>query len=984
MEPQTDPHLRIKLEILNKSIKGEVYSDISHRIMYSTDASVFKETPLAVAVPENNCDLGKIVEFAASEQIPLIPRGAGTSLAGQVVGKGLVIDLSKHFTDILELNVEEKWVVVQPGVILNQLNNYLKSYGLFFGPETSTASRCTIGGMLGNNSCGLHSMIYRSTRDHTLGVDAILSDGSETVFRALDEEEFAEKCEANSLEGKIYRKVRDILFVEKNQEEIREGYPDRALPRRNSGYAIDVLLDSRPFTPGAKKLNLCNLLAGSEGTLALATSIKLNLVPAPPKEKAVVCAHFDTLEEALEANLIAIDHLPGAIELIDDQILKLTEGNIQQRKNRFFVKGNPGAILIIEFARDTKEEIEELAEQIADKMSAAKLGYHYPLIFGQENIGRIWALRRAGLGLMSNVPGDAKPITFIEDTAVSPKVLPQYIAELRAMLAKLGLTSVYQAHVGSGELHVRPILNVKDPLEVEKLRTVALNTVGLVKKYNGSLSGEHGDGRLRSEFVPLIVGEKNYRLLREIKETWDPDYIFNPGKIVDGPRMNNSLRYLPGQKTKEIDTLFDFSETLGMIRAVEKCNGSGDCKNTWETGNVMCPSYQATLDERRSTRGRANVMREFLGRSEPLDSFGSIEVKEVLDECLSCKACKSECPSSLDMAKLKAEFMQHYHDIHGGNLRTVLMANIHRVNTWGSLFPALFNKVVSNRFTSKMIKKALGFAEQRDIPRLFEITLEQWANKHLEDLNGKIQFPIKQVYLFNDEFTNSKDVEVGIKLILLLNRLNYRVVIPRHQESGRTFLSKGFVRKARKVANANIRLLKGVIDQEHPLIGIDPSVILCFRDEYLDLAEKDLKGFAGKLAESTFLADEFLAGAMENGCISRDAFTKETRQIKCHGHCHQKSLASTDSTQEMLSFPENYSAVEIDSGCCGMAGSFGYEREHYDLSVRIGELQLLPEIRKIPESVLIAAPGTSCRQQIKDQTNRTVKHPIEILFEALE
>jgi len=971
------------IEELNRNVAGEVFTDRYHQIMYATDASVFKEMPMAVVIPRDKADIKQIVDFAKNQKMPIIPRGAGTSLAGQVVGSGIVVDNSKYLTNILELNIAEKWVKVEPGVILDQLNAYLKPHGFFFSPETSTNSRCTMGGMLGNNSCGLHSVIYGSTRDHILEVEAILSDGSETVFKALTDEEFAEKRLGNDLESRIYKKIYEIFSDEENQQEIQNEFPHKSLPRKNTGYALDVILDSAPFSQGAKPLNIAQLLAGSEGTLAFATAMKLNLTPLPPKEKALICAHFETLEDALKANIIALQFNPGAVELMDDEILKLTEGNILQTQNRFFVKGNPGAILIVEFARETQEEIRAVARYMEHAMRGKDLGYHFPVIFGQNDISRVWDLRRSALGLLSNMPGDAKPITVIEDTAVSPDLLPEYIADVKELLNSHNLSCVFSAHAGSGEIHLRPVLNLKDARDVRLYRTVATEMAHLVKKHKGSLSGEHGDGRLRGEFIPIVIGEKNYQLLREIKSTFDPDRIFNPGKIVDTPKMDTHLRYEAGQITPDLNSCFDFSDTQGMIRAIEKCNGSANCKSTADTGGLMCPSYQASLNESNTTRARANIMREFISQSGKSAPFDHQEIHDVLDECLMCKGCKAECPSVVDMAKLKAEFLQQSYDLHRTPLRNLMFSNIASINRLGSLFTLAFNFFLTNPILSGLLKKVMGLAKERSLPALSRITFNKWLKKHLAFFNEQVMSPIKTVYLFNDEFTNFNDAEIGVKTVRLLTRLNYRVIVPPHQVSGRTFISKGFLRKAKRIINENIKALEGLIDEDHPLIGIDPSAILTFRDEYLDLAIPELKESAAKLAKSVFLVDEFLANEMEEGNINPELFSKENVQIKFHGHCYQKSLSNTQCTQKILSFPENYSAEEIDSGCCGMAGSFGMEKAHYELSVKIAELKLLPEIRNTPESVKIAAVGTSCRQQIQDLLGKTVYHPVELLYDAL-
>ncbi|MBI9058448.1 MAG: FAD-binding protein [Labilibaculum sp.] len=965
-------------EELQEKLEGEIHRDMSTRLLYATDASAYKVLPLAVAYPKNESDLQHLIKFASDQDLSLIPRAAGTSLAGQVVGDGLVVDISKHFTKILELNQEEKWVRVQPGVILDELNLYLHSYGLFFGPETSTSSRCMLGGMLGNNSCGSHSIIYGSTRDHTLETNCILSDGSKATFKNVTDDEFKQKCEANNgLESKLYQQINQILSSEEIRASIDKEFPDLKIKRRNTGYAIDILSNSSPFCKNDIQFNFCNLLAGSEGTLAFTTEIKLNLVPSPPKEKALVCAHFKSLEDAIKGNLIALKYQPGAVELMDDQILKLTEGNRTQAKNRFFLQGSPGALLIIEFARESKAEIEQIASKMEAEFRENNLGYHFPVVTGAENITKVWDLRKSALGVLSNMIGDAKPVSLIEDTSVNPEVLYDYIAEFKELMKKHEIQCVFHAHIGTGEIHMRPVLDLKNADDQEKFHAIGLDSAKLVKKYNGSLSGEHGDGRLRGEFIPIMIGEENYQLLRQIKQTWDPKNIFNPGKIVDTPKMNTHLRYEPNQQTKEIETYFDFSSDMGIVRATERCNGSGDCRNTHVTGKALCPSYQASLDEKLSTRARANLFREFLTNSDKKNPFDQKDLYDILDFCLSCKACKSECPSNVDMAKLKAEFLQQYYDSNPIPLRSKLIANISKINKLGSYAPSIFNYVNQHPTIGNIVKSNLGFAKERSIPKLHNTTLKKW---HSSTTNGTTK---KRVYLFADEFTDYNDTPIGIKTIQLLQKLDYQVIIPKHVESGRTFLSKGLVKKAKFLAIKNINLLKGIVDENNPLIGIEPSAILTFRDEYLDLVPETMKLEAKTLASNTFMIEEFLYQEMQKGNISIDQFTKEKKEIKFHAHCYQKALASSAPTKKILSFPENYTAIEIKSGCCGMAGSFGYEKEHYDLSKKVGELVLLPEVRKTPQSVLIAASGTSCRHQIKDETEREASHPVEILFEAL-
>lgn len=973
-------HIQYGLHRLKNEFDGEIRTDQTYRLLYATDASAYREIPQAVALPKNTEDIKKLVRFAADQKTTLIPRTAGTSLAGQVVGNGIVVDVSKHMTEILEINEKEKWIRVQPGVVLDEMNMKLNPLGLFFGPETSTGNRCMIGGMVGNNSCGLHSVIYGSTREHTISVNCILSDGSEAEFGPLTKAEFEAKCNGNSLENKIYQNIREILSDQENQENIRKEYPHYEVPRRNTGYAIDLLLETEPFTEGKPEFNFAKLIAGSEGTLAFITEIKLNLVPLPPAVKAVIPVHCPSVTAALHANLVALKYNPAAIELMDKTILDLTKDNLEQRKNRFFLQGDPGAILIVEISKETKEEVVDLAEKMEREMREKEVGFHFPVIFG-EDIKKVWSLRKAGLGVLSNMPGDAKPVSVIEDTSVKPELLPEYIGEVDALIKKHGLSTVYHAHIATGEIHVRPILNLKDPNDVGLFHTLAEASAWLVKKFNGSLSGEHGDGRLRGEFIPIVIGEKNYRLLKAIKQAWDPEKVFNANKITDTPRMNTSLRYEPGKKEREINTIFDFSKDKGILRAAEKCNGSGDCRKSHLIGGTMCPSYMATRDEHTTTRARANILREFLTNSPKDNPYNHKEIYEVMDLCLMCKGCKSECPSSVDITKYKAEFLQHYYDDNGTPLRTRLIANISKLNRLGMIFPAAFNFTVGNKVLSGMMKSVLGFASKRSIPKLYKTTFTAWTKRKLPKLNPSD--PIGRVHLFADEFTEYNDVEIGIKAVKLLTKLGYEVKVPKHQESGRTYLSKGLLRKARKLAIRNVEILKDIINKNEPLIGIEPSGILSFRDEYPELVGDRLKTDAIRLSDNCLMFDEFIMKEFEKGKIKTKQFTINKQHIKLHGHCHQKSLSTTGPTKEMLSVPQNYSVEEIPSGCCGMAGSFGYEKEHYEVSMKVGELVLFPAVRNTTNNIIISAPGTSCRHQIKDGTGKTALHPVEVLYDAL-
>ena len=950
------------------------------RKLYATDASAYREMPLAVAIPKTKQDLLTLIKFADAEAISIIPRAAGTSLAGQVVGSGIVVDISEEFRQIIQVNKEEGYAIVQPGVIRDELNLHLKQYELFYGPETSTSNRCMIGGMVGNNSCGSRSVIYGSAREHLISIKVILADGNETEFKGLSNEEFEAKANGigtvSDLETNIYKQARNLFSVEENRIEIEEQFPKKSIPRRNTGYALDLLADSSPFKKSEEEFNFCKLLAGSEGTLAFTTELKLNLVPAPAKFQSVICIHFESINEALLGNLEALKYNPTACELMDHFILDCTKANKEQEQNRFFVQGDPKAILVVEFVQESQEKLDTVITDCLTNFEKTKLGYHFPVVRGSD-INKVWTLRKAGLGLLSNIPGDAKAVAVIEDTAVDVKDLPAFIDDFNEILKKRNLFCVHYAHAATGELHLRPIIDLKTEEGNQLFKTIATDIAHLVKEYKGSLSGEHGDGRLRGEYIPFMIGEKNYQHCKDLKNTWDPKGIFNPGKIIDTPAMNTFLRYMPGYKTPEFDTAFSFSKDKGMLRAAEKCNGSGDCRKTELSGGTMCPSYMATREEKHTTRARANILREVLSDPTQKNPFQNEEIKEVMDLCISCKGCKTECPSNVDMAKLKAEYTHQNYKANGAPLRAKLFANVTRTNQLASMAPRLYNFFMKNPISSAIAKKLMGVAKERNMPLLQGTTLAKWYKNNEQKGN----FSKGEIYLFNDEFTNYNDTHIGITTIKLLNALGYKVVIPEHEESGRTFISKGFLDEAKALATKNVKLLATLVSEKQPLIGLEPSAILTLRDEYLDLVE-DQKG-AKYLAKYTLTLEEFLAREIEARKIIASSFTEKQEHIRVHGHCHQKANSSLVPSKIALGLPKNYKVQLIPSGCCGMAGSFGYEKEHYEVSMKMGELVLFPTVRKEPESTIICAPGTSCRHQIKDGTQREALHPVEILYNAL-
>lgn len=988
----------------------KILTDSLHRIAYSTDASTYREVPQGVAYPETVDDVVAIIQEAHKRHTHLIPRAAGTSIAGQVVGKGIVVDI-KGWNKILEVNQEEKWARVQPGVVRDELNIALKPYGFHFSPETSTSNRCCIGGMFGNNSCGTHSLIYGSTRHHVIACKGVLSDGSVFDTERVTESGYRESI---PLLDSILKQLEGWADDTVARALIEENYPDKTLQRRSCGYAIDEAIEIVKENPG---LALCKLLAGSEGTFAFITEIKVSLDPLPPKEKMVVCAHCNTLEGSFLANLIALKHKPVAVELMDGKILELSFQNLEQKRNAFFVEGMPAALLIAEFWGDTREEIDAQAKAFEEEAKASGLVYTNTRVYGSD-VAKVWDLRKAGLGVLSGMKGDAKPVGVIEDTAVAPERLPAYMNDFDEMLERLHTSCVYYGHISTGELHLRPILNLKTEEGKKLFREIAEETAKLVRKHKGSLSGEHGDGRLRGEFIPLMYGEEVYQLMREVKHCWDPDGVFNMNKIVDTPPMDESLRFELGQKYKVEEELlsnntyynwraaFDECKVEGasgvrnqahaLMCSIEQCNGAGACLKSHLIGGTMCPAHMVSQDETKSTRTRANVLREILTKGFESEAFADVkagksvfdipELSEVLDTCLACKGCLSECPSNVDMTKLRSEILQQKYDRHGTPFRSWMVARMAKMEEFGAMVRPFYNFFATFKPSAWVIKKIVKFSTDRQIPKLSRYSMrklvEMENKKYKEDPNKR------KVYLFADEFTNHQEAELGLTFVKLLLKLGYAVEIPKHVESGRAAFSKGCLKLAKKYAIKNVELLSPIITEDTQLVGIEPSCILSFRDEYPDIVPPKMRDTAKKLAKNSLLFDEFIMREVQAGRISSDSFKELSAEIYLHGHCHQKSLIGVGKCAEMLRLIPGAKVNVIPSGCCGMAGSFGYEKEHYETSKAIGEMVLFPTVRKATaekdKNVIVVAPGTSCRQQILDGTGVKALHPIEILYNNLK
>lgn len=954
---------------LAAAITGDLQTDEGHRILYSTDASVYRERPLAVVFPRSTADIVACVRFAGKHQVPLTPRAGGTSLAGQAIGGGLVVDVSRHLNNILEINEAEDYAVVEPGVIRDQLNAALQPLGYWFGPNTSTANRCTLGGMFGNNSCGSTSITVGSTREHALAAEVVLSDGSLYVAGPQVQRDGIKEQGASQRLTTILSHLAEVLGDASNRQRITKAFPRKDVSRRNTGYALDLLASQKPFTPNGPDFNLCTLLAGSEGTLAFTTWLKVRILPLPPSGSAVVALHYDTVREAMLATQAVMTHQPFMCELMDDTILKLARENPEQRKNSAFLQGMPRALLLVEFRAPTDALATEKAHAIgtAAMKHPSSPATAAPVLTGAQNVAVVWNLRSAGLGILGNMAGDAKAVACIEDTAVSLDDLADYIDEVAELMALYQQNPVYYAHAGAGEIHLRPVLNLKSSQGREDFFRITRDVAALVKKYRGSLSGEHGDGRVRAPFLPDMLGSEVYQMLVDLKEVFDPQRIFNPGKIVEAPPMNESLRYEADEPTPEYATLLDFSKEGGLLPAIEKCNGSGDCRKM--AGGAMCPSYRATRSEQHSTRGRANTLREVLTRNQHDDPFRHPELAEALDLCLSCKACTSECPSSVDMTNLKAEYQYQRGKT---SLRTHLVAANETLYKWGGKMPGLAN--LGLKLFGPMTKRLAGIAQERSLPEFPRESLRSWFERSPRDAARPHELPSPVgrgwerglIYLFGDEFTNFQDVHVGKATIRVLEKLGYEVHWPDHPSSGRAHLSKGLLPEAKKRASKNIEIFAPLVSSDKPLVGIEPSAILGFRDEYPKLLRGTLANKAHDLAKNVFTLDEFLFREFSAGRIGPADFGPNTVNLVLHVHCHEKALGEARKCAVALSLPANFNCTLLDSGCCGMAGSFGYEAEHFELSKTIAEQSLLHHLRDLTADTVVVASGTSCRHQVKD------------------
>lgn len=946
-------------QALQSSTTGEVRFDKITRALYSTDASVYQIEPLGVVLPKTREDLIRVVELCYQFRCPLTLRGGGTSQAGQAIGEGLQVDISKYYNQILELNLEERWVRVQPGIVLDELNAELRPHGLRFAPDISTASRATIGGMMANNSSGARSVLYGKTIDHVLEQEVILSDGSLANFHPIEARDLESVCLGDSLEAQCYRIVRQVAA--ECADEVEARFPK--VLRRVAGYNLDEFIHpEQPF-------NLAKLMVGSEGTLGVVLEAKLNLVPLP-KAKAVLAIQFQHLLEALEATPHILQHRPSAVEVMDKFILDYTRQSIALQSIRSgFIQGDPGALLCVEFYNDTASDLPPRLQALEDDLRSRSLGYHFHRATDLADQAKIWSLREAALGLSMAMKDDAKSLSFVEDTAVAPERLRDYIDSFLGLIRKHDTSAGVYAHASVGCLHVRPVVNLKTEAGVKKFEAIANDVSDLVLAFGGALSGEHGDGLVRSPFLRKMFGDKLYEAFRTIKHTFDPHGILNPGKIVDPPPLTSNLRFGPAYRTAQPQTFFDYSEYGGMAGAVEMCSGLGACRKKLE--GAMCPSYMATRDEAHSTRGRANVLRLAMAGRLDESGLGDKGVFDVLDLCLECRACKAECPVGVDVARFKSEFLASYWERHGTPLHARVLANAHAIARFGSPLAPLLNWAAGTSLARSVNQHLFGIDRRRSLPA--------WSRSTFTRMAAGRATASPDVLIFNDTFTNYYHPEVGSAAWDVLAAGGRKPAIAPNVCCGRPLISKGLLPEAQEQARRNVELLYPQAMAGLQILFLEPSCLSAVREDAVSLLRREDQRRAAVVAKASKLFEEFLAETrlplpLRSG----------PENILLHGHCHQKSMGLLPAAKQALAQIPGSNVIDPDAGCCGMAGSFGYSREHFEVSRQIGERRLFPAIRNRKPGTVIVASGVSCRHQVKDFTSEIAIHPAVLLQSLLE
>ncbi len=962
---------------LRQRLAGEVRFDSYSRVLYSTDASIYEIEPKGVVVPRRAEDIQATVEIASQHSIPVVPRGAGTSIVGNAIGPGIVIDCSKYLNQILEVNTEERWARIQPGVVLDQLNFHLKPMNLLFGPDVATSSRATLGGMMGNNSSGAHSLVYGKTSDHVIELKVLLSNGEFATLTPLTQVEWKNKIGQNGFVNSLYAKVDQL--VHDHGEEIDRRFPK--ILRRVAGYNLDEFVRQ-------SHNNLAKLIAGSEGTLAVMVEAKVNLVPLP-KHRVLAVVHFTDLFAALQAVNGILEFQPYAVELLDNNILDLTRTTQEYARRLTFVNGFPAALLLVEFHGDSKPELLHKLDKLSHYLTHNKIGYDCPKLIEAEEQANVWYIRKAGLGLLMGTKAARKPIGFVEDSAVAPEKLPEYIRRFDEIVHSYGTSAAYYAHASVGCLHIRPKLNLKDPQDVEIMAKIADDISNLALEFGGTISGEHGDGLSHSCWNEKMFGTKLYAAFRELKRAFDPKNILNPGKIVDAQFLTENLRQPPKLEIQPIKPFFDYSRDGGFHNAIELCNGNGVCRK--KTEGTMCPSYMVTLEEEHSTRGRANALRAVLTGKLDKSEFTGQRMYEVLELCIACKGCKGECPTNVDMAKLKYEFLYHYHKAHGVPLRDRLFGHVEMINRLGCATAPLSNWALATLPARWLLEIFGGISRFRKLPPFAKQTFARWFKNHRVNCHSESRrFSSRdeesdyqpssgaknKIALFHDTFMNYNYPAIGVAAVKVLEAAGYEVILPDKKCCGRPFLSKGMLEEARDCAKYNIEKLYPLVERGIPIVGCEPSCMMTFRDEYPDLLNDSR---VRAVAENTFLVEEFFAKETTLAL----ALTPAKKKFLLHGHCHLKALVGTAPTVNFLKRIPGAEVQVVDAGCCGLAGSFGFEKEHYQISMAMGRRRLFDAVESINDDWEIVAPGVSCRQQIEHGTGKRVKHPVEVVADSL-
>ncbi|MFC5749724.1 FAD-binding and (Fe-S)-binding domain-containing protein [Actinomadura rugatobispora] len=949
-------------------LEGSVRIDAYTRHLYSADASMYAIEPLAVAFPRHAGDIAAIVGTAARLGVPVLPRGGGTSLAGQAVGRAIVFDCSRHMNRIVAVDAEARRARVQPGVVQDQLNRAVADAGLVFGPDTSTSDRATIGGMIGNNSAGSHSVLYGSTIDHVERLNVVLSDATAARLEPVSLDEARRRGRAGGLAGRVHRELPGLL---ERSAARADGFPPYW--RHSGGYRLDRALD---LTAGGGRLDPAKLIVGSEGTLAVVTEAEVGLVPRP-QARAIAVGHFASTPAAIAATGEALALDAASVELMDDAILRLSRERVEYAGLSRILEGDPRALLFVEFFGDDDAQVAAQVGKLAEAWRRGGHGYHTLRALTPDTQAAVRKVRKAGLGLlMASSTGTRRPLAFVEDTAVPPDRLEPYIREFSAILDRHGLHAGFYGHCSVGCLHIRPFVDVRRPGQVEAMRAVAGEIAELVARYGGVNSSEHGDGLARSEFNRRLFGDGPYEDMRAVKRLFDPAARLNPGKIVDAPPMTENLRDRALPVAVPLTTRLEFGAG-GMRDAADRCQNIGVCRK--DGAGVMCPSYMATREEEHSTRGRANALVKALSEPDPAAALGDERLHEVLDLCLECKACTSECPLGVDMAALKSEALHHYHQAHGTPPRARAFASIRALNRIGAALAPLSNLPGRIGAARAVLDRRLGVTRHRPLPRFHGATLARWYNRRPRPAGP---FPRGDLILLADSFTAYTEPGVGRAAVELLERAGWRVRLHGQGCCGRPALSKGLLDQARAQAAATVGRLAPAAARGVPIAGVEPSCLLTLRDDYAALLPGD--GRVAAVAAAARLVPELLVEAVDDGSLVLDpqAFTRG-RRILFHGHCHEKAVTGTAASRALLERLPGAEVEELDAGCCGMAGSFGFESEHYELSMRIGGLRLFPALAAEPPETLVAATGVSCRQQIAHGGGRSAVHPVELLHRAL-